>query len=229
MGSALQCGRTLMYACRQSRRAFLLSPASARGKRARMLLRDGAAFPLALRFRSSEGAPIGEVFSFLSGLYFRGKAAYARAFAPAGASFVITPDRGLLRIDEPITAPILRAFAAIDVNHQDARFAEPLARDARAIAGALPDDQQVLLLGSIASQKYVAVLGDVFGDRLVFPSDFVGRGDMSRGGLLLRAARDGAELAYEPVVGAQRHGKRPPRLTPIRGILKDAMRREREP
>jgi hypothetical protein len=81
----------------------------------------------------------------------------------------------------------------------------------------------VVLLGSIASKKYVAVLGAVFGDRLLFPSDFVGRGDMSRGGLLLRAARAGAELAYEPVLGAQRHGKRPPRLAPVRGILKDAI------
>jgi hypothetical protein len=86
-----------------------------------------------------------------------------------------------------------------------------------------------VLLGSIASEKYVAVLGSIFGDRLLFPSDFVGRGDMSRGGLLLRAARDGAELAYEPVLGAQRRGKRPPRLTPVRGILKDATPDEAAP
>jgi hypothetical protein len=192
-----------------------------------MLLREGAAFPLALQVRSSEGAPIGQVFSFLSGLYFRGKAAYARAFAPAGASFVITPDRGLLPIDEPITAAVLRAFATTDVHHEEARFVEPLARDARSLARTLASDQRVLLLGSIASQKYVAVLGEIFGARLVFPRDFVGRGDMSRGGLLLRAARAGTELEYEPVVGAQRRGNRPPRLTPIRGILKDAMRDER--
>jgi hypothetical protein len=55
----------------------------------------------------------------------------------------------------------------------------------------------------------------VFGRRLVFPSTFVGRGDMSRGGLLLRHARDGRELEYEPVVGAVRHGKRPPKLERI--------------
>jgi hypothetical protein len=191
-----------------------------------MLLREGASFPLARRVRSSEGAPIGEVFSFLSGLYFRGKATYARAFAPARGSLVITPDRGLLLIDEPVTADVLRAFASIDVHHEDARFTEPLARDARTVAQALGDDDQVVLLGSIASKKYVAVLGAIFGARLLFPSDFVGRGDMSRGGLLLRAARAGVELAYEPVVGAQRRGKRPPRLIPVRGILKDAMRDE---
>jgi hypothetical protein len=191
-----------------------------------MLLRDGASFALAHRVRSSEGAPIGEVFSFLSGLYFRGKATYARAFAPASAAFVITPDRGLLPIDEPVTADVLRAFGAIDVHHEDARFTEPLARDARAVEHALGGADQVVLLGSIASEKYVAILGAIFGARLLFPIDFVGRGDMSRGGLLLRAARARVELAYEPVLGAERHGKRPARLAPVRGILKDAMRGE---
>jgi hypothetical protein len=188
-----------------------------------MLLRDGAAFPLARRVRSSEGAPIGEVFCFLSGLYFRGKATYARAFAPLGGSLVITPDRGLLPLDEPITADVLRAFALIDVRHDDRRFTQPLERDARAVARTLGDEQRVLLLGSIASNKYVAVLGAIFGARLLFPSAFVGRGDMSRGGLLLRAARAGEQLTYEPVLGAQRRGKRPPRLAPVRGILKDAI------
>jgi hypothetical protein len=189
-----------------------------------MLLREGARFPLACRVRSPEGAPIGEVFSFLSGLYFRGKATYARAFAPAGGTFVITPDRGLLPIDQPVTADVLRAFASIDVHHEDERFAKPLARDALKVARALGDEHEVLLLGSIASRKYVAVLEAIFGARLLFPSTFVGRGDMSRGGMLLRAARDGAELAYEPVLGAQRRGRRPPRLAPVRGILADAVR-----
>jgi hypothetical protein len=205
-------------------RAFFLSPASANGRRAQMLLREDATFPLALRVRSPEGAPIGQVFSFLSGLYFRGKATYARAFAPAAAIWVITPDRGLLPIDEPITADALRAFASVDVHHEDVRFTEPLARDARAVAQRLADEQHVLLLGSIASEKYVTVLGAIFGARLLFPSAFVGRGDMSRGGLLLRAARAATELAYEPVLGAERHGKRPPRLAPVRGILADAVR-----
>jgi len=205
-------------------RAFLLSPASASGQRARMLLRDGASFPLARRVHTSEGVPIGEVFSFLSGLYFRGKETYARTYAPTERVLVITPDRGLLPIDSPITADTLRAFASIDVHHEDARFTEPFARDARTLARALDDAYPVVLLGSIASKKYVEVLGSIFGARLLFPSDFVGRGDMSRGGLLLRAARAGVELAYEPVIGADRRGKRPPRLAPVRGILKDASR-----
>src|SRR5258708_36670943 len=127
-------------------------------------------------------------------------------------------------MDAPVGAEVLRAFGSIDVHHEDARFTEPLARDARAVERALDDADQAVLLGSIASEKYVTVLGAIFGARLLFPSDFVGRGDMSRGGLLLRAARAGAELAYEPVPGAQRRGKRPPRLTPLRRHLGRPMR-----
>ena len=80
-------------------RIFLLSPAHCGGLRARMVLSERASFDLAQRVRAGAGAPLGEVFSFLSGLYFRGKLAYARAFAsPAdGRSgvFVITPTDGL--------------------------------------------------------------------------------------------------------------------------------------
>jgi hypothetical protein len=70
----------------------------------------------------------------------------------------------------------------------------------------------VVLLGSIATPKYTDVLLDVFGTQLRFPVDFVGRGDMSRGGLLLRRAAAGEELDYAPVAGAVVHGSRPPRL-----------------
>src|SRR5438132_10431681 len=52
-------------------RIFLLSPANISGERAKLLLRESAAFPLAQRLQS-QGAPLGEVFSFISGLYFRG-------------------------------------------------------------------------------------------------------------------------------------------------------------
>ena len=69
-----------------------------------------------------------------------------------------------------------------------------------------------MLLGSIASGKYVEVLQPIFGDKLVFPPAFVGRGDMSRGGLMLRCVTAGLELEYVPVAGAVRHGQRPPKL-----------------
>ena len=74
----------------------------------------------------------------------------------------------------------------------------------------------MVLLGSVASPKYVDVLTAIFGERLRFPIAFVGRGDMSRGGLLLRHARDGVELEYVAVLGASVHGARPPKLPPLR-------------
>jgi hypothetical protein len=69
-----------------------------------------------------------------------------------------------------------------------------------------------VLLGSIASGKYVELLTSVLGRRLLFPGDFVGRGDMSRGGLMLRCAREGRELRYVALLDADRHGPRPARL-----------------
>jgi hypothetical protein len=73
-----------------------------------------------------------------------------------------------------------------------------------------------VLLGSIASAKYTGPLLGTFGDRLLFPKEFVGRGDMSRGGLMLRCVDTMTELTYVPVRGAERHGERPPKLAPRR-------------
>jgi hypothetical protein len=70
------------------------------------------------------------------------------------------------------------------------------------------------LLGSIASAKYTDVLLSIFDKQLLFPEEFVGRGDMSRGGLLLRCVDADLELAYMPVRGAVRRGVRPPKLAP---------------
>ena len=199
-----------------ARRIFLLSPASSGGERAALVFSDRAQFDLAQRLRSPGGAPLGEVFTFLSGLYFRGKLAYATAFArpPRGVPgvLVITPTRGLLLPEKPATLDLLREFAGVDVHASEARYREPLERDTRLLAGRLPPDAEVVLLGSVATGKYVDVLATVFGDRLRFPAEFVGRGDMSRGGLLLRCVRERRELEYVPVAGASRHGPRPPRL-----------------
>ena len=178
-----------------------------------------AEFELARQVRSPEGAPIGDVFSFLSGLYFRGKLAYAREFAtpPRGVpgALVITTNEGLRSPDEPVTLTRLKRFARGDIDQADRRYRRPLLRDARLIAEAAGRNCEVVLLGSVASGKYVDVLGQVFGERLLFPIAFVGRGDMSRGGLMLRCARAGIELEYVPVAGAVRHGPRPPKLPPL--------------
>jgi hypothetical protein len=178
-----------------------------------------AEFELARQVRSAEGAPIGDVFSFLSGLYFRGKLAYARAFAapPPGVpgALVITPNEGLRSPDERMTIARLKRFARGDIDESKRSYRQPLLRDARLIAEAAGETCEVVLLGSVASGKYADVLTKVFRDRLLFPISFVGRGDMSRGGLMLRCARSGVELDYVPVAGAVRHGPRPPKLPPL--------------
>jgi len=191
---------------------FLISPAATSGLRAAMLVRAGAPFDLAVRLRD-EGAPVGEVFAFLSGLYFRGKLAYARRFAPE-TSYVITSCSGLLEPEAVVRREDLRRFARVPIAPAEPRYRRPLARDARRLRERIPAEAPVVLLGSIATDKYCGVLLDVFGPRLLFPVEFVGRGDMSRGGLLLRAARSGEELRYVPVADATRHGPRPARLDP---------------
>ena len=200
-------------------RVFLLSPAHCGGKRAAMVLSERAEFALATTLRGDAGAPLGEVFAFLSGLYFRGKLQYARAFArpPAGVAhaLVITPSRGLRPADEPISLRCLREFAAVPVDANEERYRAPLLRDAGMLAARLAADGEAILLGSIATEKYTAVLAQVFGARLRFPEAFVGRGDMSRGGLLLRCVREGRELDYVPLGGIRR-GPRPPKLEPLR-------------
>jgi hypothetical protein len=193
---------------------FLLSPARCDGKRAAILLNPKATFPLAMRLREPDGAPIGDVFAFLSGLYFRGKLAYAGAFGPR-SSYVITTDRGLVSPNERITRGDIEAFAGVDLAEAGEEFLGPFLRDAGRIARQDSASEPVVLLGSIATRKYVEPLLEVFGERLVFPREFVGRGDMSRGGLLLRHVEAARELEYTPVATAVRHGKRPPKLAPI--------------
>ena len=203
-----------------TRLVFLLSPAHCGGRRAEILLRDEAAFPLAVRLRES-GAPLGEVFSFLSGLYFRGKLAYGREFARPRVDewrgvLVITPGRGLLPPETVVTMEELRDIAVVGVDPEEPRFREPLERDVATLAGSLSREDTVVLLGSIATGKYVDVIDRALDGRLRFPSQFVGRGDMSRGGLMLRCIQNGQELEYVSFAGAVRRGARPPKLEPLR-------------
>jgi hypothetical protein len=198
-------------------RIFVLSPAYAGGRRAQMLLSERAQFELAKKLRSKRGATIAEVFTFLSGLYFRGKIAYANAFARSingdCSVFVITPTRGLVDAKSTITLSDLREFATVDIDASDPRYRKPLEQTVRRLAKKRTRDCDVVLLGSIATGKYVDVFLKHFQERLRFPADFVGRGDMSRGGLMLRSAADRQELQYISVAGAVLKGKRPPKLT----------------
>jgi len=199
---------------------FILSPARCDGERAKLLLSGTASFPLAVALREGPGVEIGEVFSFLSALYFRGKLTYARTFASrlrrVPPILIVTTDRGLVPPETRITIDDLRAFASVDIATGGERYLGPLRRDVAALADTVRRDTRTVLLGSIATGKYVDVFLESFGPRLVFPSAFVGRGDMSRGGLLLRHAREGVPLEYSPVEGAVRRGKRPPKLERIR-------------
>ena len=201
-------------------RIFLLSPASTGGRRAELLFNDRATLPLALALRGSGGVPLGDVFSFLSSLYFRGKLGYALAFARPPArvpgTHIITSSRGLVEPHTPIRLDDLHEFSTVEIDAAEPRYADPFRRDALDLATRIGDDTDVVLLGSVASDKYVSLLGDILGGRLLFPGEFVGRGDMSRGGLLLRCVRENRELDYVPVLGAARHGSRPPRLEPIK-------------
>jgi hypothetical protein len=183
-------------------RVFLLSPARAGGRRAQLLTRPEATFELARQTQIGD-ASLGDVFAFCSGLYFRGKLAYGRKFArpPAGVSGVqiITPSRGLLSAEIRIGISDLQEFVSVPVDADEERFTGPLRRSAELLAAA---SCEVVLLGSIATGKYVNCLLPILGHRLLFPPEFLGRGDMSRGALLLRCAARDEELNYVPFSGA---------------------------
>ncbi len=200
------------------RRIFLLSPASIAGIRGESVMHDNARSGMARRLRQN-GVTLGDLFSFISSLYFRGKLAYARRFAhvPPGLAgvLVITASGGLVEPDSLITLDRLREISAGSLDPEDARYRVPLDRDAQALSDLAGISCEIVLLGSIATRKYVDPLLHIFGQRLVFPAEFVGRGDMSRGGLMLRCVQSGNQLAYIPLLEAVRHGRRPPKLEPL--------------
>jgi hypothetical protein len=192
---------------------FLLSPASLNGERARQLLDPGARFAAAALYRSPEGVPVADAFTFVSSLYFRGKIAYARHFAAAAPVLpvlpvlIIAPGFGLVPPDWRITAARMKKLRRTPVDVASNAYSRPLREHAAALCDALPAASRVVLLGSIATGKYVDLLEPVFGRRLLFPSEFVGAGDMRRGALLLRAVREGRELEYT-TLDTPRHRRR---------------------
>jgi hypothetical protein len=191
---------------------FLLSPAYCGGRRASILLNARSQAVTAIEFRSGTMS-LGRAFAFMSGLYFRGKLSYAERF---GEALVITPTRGLQPASLPFNLELLREFAVGDVSLDNPEYRLALERDVKALARRIPAKSQVVLLGSVASGKYVDVLLPVLGDRLRYPVSFIGRGDMSRGGLMLRSAASGEELEYQALTaGVRPRGPRPPKLDPL--------------
>lgn len=177
---------------------FLLSPALTNGRRADALLTPRSAHPAAVRLEEGR-LSIGEAFSFLSGLYFRGKSAYASHFGRSsdGASaLVITSDRGLLPPHQTVTRADLEAFATSPIHPDNVRYTNPLQRSLEHLERGLSDSDLVVFLGSIATPKYTSVISSILGLRVVFPVAFLGRGDLSRGSLLLRSVASGEELTY---------------------------------
>jgi hypothetical protein len=182
-------------------------------------MREDAGFEMAGRLRQ-RGVSLGELFSFISGLYFRGKLAYARTFCDVPpnihGAFVITSSGGLVSPDTVITLERLQEISSGNLDPTDRRYIRLLERDAQSLARICGKSCEIVLLGSIATPKYVEPLLTIFGEQLMFPAEFVGRGDMSRGGLMLRRVQSGEPLTNVPVLGAVRHGSKPPKLTPLR-------------
>jgi hypothetical protein len=201
-------------------RIFLISPANCNGERAQWVLKKTARSDLARRLRSPEGAPVGEVFSFLSALYFRGKLAYAQAFARppsnAAAILIITPTAGLLPHDTMIRLSTLRGFSRVPISLKNRRYRYSLLRAVKKLAAEVGPDCEVILLGSIASAKYIEILTPAFREQLRVPAEFIGLGDMSRGALLLRHVKENRELDYISVGSLCAPGLR--RLKPSQSI-----------
>lgn len=184
---------------------FLLSPANLSGLRAKQLMSPRAKFAAALQYQSPEGVPIGDAFAFMSALYFRGKIAYARHFAdPADGVLIITSGYGLVPPDWRITEERMKRMQKVDVDVAARSYTKPLREHAKQLATMMSDDAQVILLGSVATGKYVDVLKPILGRWLRFPKVFAGLGDMARGGLMLRAVRANKELEYT-TLDAPRH------------------------
>lgn len=174
-----------------------------------MLTRPGANFELARQVQIG-AARLGDVFAFCSGLYFRGKLTYANRFAEPteGVSKVqiITSSRGLVAAETLIGIGDLSEFSEVPVHTKEPRFTDPLKRSIEEMTTL--GSSEVILLGSVASGKYTDTLLPILGERLLFPEDFAGRGDMSRGALLLRSVAEGKELHYVPILGSARHRSR---------------------
>src|SRR5688500_1570292 len=191
-------------------RLFLLSPASLNGLRAKMLTSPRAKFDLAVQYRSEGGVPIGDAFAFMSSLYFRGKIAYARRFAVPSpvvggeGIFIITSGYGLVPPDWRLNEERMKRMEKIDVDAATRSYTKPVTEHAELLQRPLEHDAELVLLGSIATGKYVDVLRPTLGPHLRFPKVLAGLGDMARGGLMLRAARAGKELEYT-TLDAPRH------------------------
>ncbi len=180
--------------------------------------------------------PLGDVFSFLSGLYFRGKLEYARAFARApdvhDGIHVITMTDGLVSPDARIFAGDLERYARCADG--TAAAVAVLEQTAVRLSDRLGSETEVVLLGSVSTGKYTDLLAPIFRDRLLFPRDVLHIGQLARGALLLRHARERHELDYIPVSEIVRTGRRvsikdTSRPPPVEGAMTETPSRATRP
>jgi hypothetical protein len=179
---------------------FLLSPAHLGGARAARLTSLDARFAVAQSYRDGT-LSIGEAFSWISALYFRAKLRYARHFGArhgGGPAQVIAPGFGLVAEDWLLSGERFTRLCQVPVDTQDRRFRQPLEAACAGLARSLDRDDRIVFLGGLAGDRYLAVLAPALGPRLFVPIDFVGRGQMQRGSLLLQAIAENRELAYSP-------------------------------
>jgi hypothetical protein len=199
---------------------FVLSPASLSGRRAKVILAPSSHSKLAIELRLS-GVPLGEIFSFISGLYFRGKLAYATTFSRSGKTqsdsvFVITSTHGLVSPHTVTGLGQLREMAKVPIHISNPQYRLPLERDVLRLAQRIDENDRVVLLGSVATPKYVEPLWNILGNRLLIPSAFIGLGDMGRGSLMLRAVREAKQLLYVGVTPVARKGSSQASVVPAR-------------
>lgn len=197
-------------------RIFLLSPASTVGLRAQQLTSPRARFGAAERYRSPEGVTLGEAFTFMSSLYFRGKIGYARHFAAPPPEMalgtaddcilVIAPGFGLVPPSWRITPEKMKKLRRTPVDLKSRAYCAPMKKHVEQLRDLAPA-AWVVLLGSVATGKYVDLLLPALGDRLLFPRDFAGAGDMKRGGMMLRAVREDRELTYVTLAAPRRRAR----------------------
>jgi len=179
---------------------FLLSPANTDGRRGQRLLEGKGTHDVAQNLHDPSGARLGDVFTFMSQLYFRGKWRYAERFAnppnDVNGIQVIVPGHGLLDVNTRVTIGDLRAIASVAIDAREPRYARPLVRDVNRLHDALTGDDRVVFLGSVATDRYLHILSEGLGERLYVPAEFSGLGSLSRGSLLLRSVETETELSY---------------------------------
>jgi hypothetical protein len=102
----------------------------------------------------------------------------------------------------------LRGFSRVPISVKNRRYRSALLRGVKQLAREIGRECEVVLLGSVATGKYLDILNQELGEQLRVPAEFVGLGDMSRGALLLRCVKEQRELNYISVAAASERGRR---------------------